>query len=168
MTDEPDTFATAHLDGYRITTETAETGLLTRVDFHLDWLQGGLRERRELLASLTFETLAAVEHLPIVERERKVLAAMVRYFNEGGDRERLCELYAAAQSCVANCGATVQLSPACIESEETHARTFRLPDGRYLRIVEDDFSEVMTVDELAMAMQVDVHAEESNGFGFIP
>lgn len=164
----PEQFATAHLDGYRIATETIESGPQTHTNFYLDYVQAGTRVSRAPVTSMTCETLLLVEQLPLIERRRKLLAAMARFFNEGGDRDELQELYVAAQHGVARHYATIGVPPVCIEAEETHARTFRLPDGRYLRIVEDEFSEVMTVAEMAMAMDDDINAAESSGFDFIP
>lgn len=163
-----DELETAHRDGYRVVTETTEADQQFRVDFYLNYIQAGLCVRSEHLATRRFPASQHVEELPLIERERKLLAAMARFFNEGGDRDRFDVLGPALRNCVGQCGATVQLSPACIESEETHARTFRLPDGQYLRVVEDAFSEVMTIDEMAMAMEQDLNAPESSGFGFIP
>ena len=61
--------------------------------------------------------------------------------------------------------ATVDAELVASESEETHARTFLLPDGNYLCVVEDNFSEICTPDQLQDAMRREAQMTEGDDLG---
>lgn len=138
-------YATAAYDGYRIRVfEDSQSVLL---DAQL--VQGGRVVDGQVLEQglgKSFEQIAAI--MPGVERQAKVARAMLRFLNEGGD---ILELHSLLTK-ISDWHDIVKASPiyplAGADSEETHARTFALPNGNYLYIVEGIEAEELTASQL--------------------
>lgn len=164
-----DTYDTAHLDGYRVTLEQLESGAATlcRIELAIKY-NGQPVKVANLMPPQSIPTTDVPDHLARLGRTTKCYAAMTRFLNEGGTLTELRSMAACLDAVLLQNQLLMQAEPVCVESEETHARTFRLPDGRFLRIVEDAFSEVMTTEEMAMAMQADRRGSGDSGLDFNP
>ena len=100
--------------------------------------------------------------LPKFRRLEKLLSAFVRFFNEGGTTDVVVLLEEIARNHVQT---TVDAELVASESEETHARTFLLPDGNYLHIVEDELSEICTPAQLQDAVKREAQITEGHDLG---
>lgn len=91
------------------------------------------------------------------DRRGKLLTALLRSMNEGADLDEVRETYLAAHRVsdlfAADVAAGLQLVG--LESEERHGRTFLCPNGNYLRIVEDEFAEELTPQQMQQLMDDD-------------
>jgi hypothetical protein len=139
------------MDGYRVLTEEREHELLVSLVFkaHGQVVQS-------LLAGLLTQPVADDLALcyPAHARNAKLLAAMLRFFNEGGTQTELEESYNYVQQFISDTGQTqLGLQLVAVESEETHARMYALPDGNYLRIIEDETHEVLSPEDVLRMME---------------
>jgi hypothetical protein len=142
----------AHNDGYRVCVSYTETGRTGVIRLHLVlWFHNYAMQQELLLEEHYDENTCLEALLPKFRRMEKLLQAYARYFNEGGDTKAVDLLLKMNELC----RATVTAELVASESEETHARTFLLDDGNYLRVVEDDFTELMTPSEMQAACDRD-------------
>lgn len=156
----------AHLDGYRITLDSTEEGAVVVRALTLCFVADGeLRDSRVLQV---WRHPADVAHNANadIERTRKLYAAMTRFINEGGTLTDVATYAKTLSELMEPVVRVMPCDPCCIESEEAHARTYLLPEQRYLHVVEDDFSEVLTAAELSAAMEADKKAEAASGDEF--
>lgn len=148
----PRDLSNAHNDGYRVQVSYEESGKNGVIKLHLVYLLQNYAMWQELLLEERYDENSCLEALlPKFRRMEKLLQAFARYFNEGGDTKAVDLLLTMNGLC----RATVTAELVATESEETHARTFLLDDGNYLRIVEDDFTELMTPSEMQAACERD-------------
>ncbi len=158
----PADFNTAHLDGYSVDTlETEDT-----LEIWATLVGEGEVKERKLFWRVSFPgTNKAVDFYPEYNRRKKLLAALLRALNEGGEWVELHDAFNCAVECLEKFGARIGLPVVAVESEETHARTFLLPDRRYLRVIEGEVSEVLTVEE--MQALIEGREPEEDGLGQI-
>jgi hypothetical protein len=148
---DPNDLQTVHMDGYRVLTDEETYALGTQAALIQD---GEVVNKASLgrWASDTPEGLA--DSYPAWARRSKLAAAMLRFINELGELSELDSVYQDVRRFVVETG-TVQLGLPLVatESEETHVRLLMLPDGTYLRVIEDETHEIMTVEELQRLME---------------
>ena len=130
---------TAHLDGYRA--EAVDEG--NHVMILLRFYAGGEVQQEWPFRQIYEKPDGA--HIPELTRETQLLKAIARFLTAGGNRDTvnfwgsiLCELPLLESD--------MQL--VAVESEETHVRTYLLPSGDYLRIIEDEVAETLRPHEL--------------------
>lgn len=163
MANTPDALRTSHTDGYRILAEVTDRkngGSLLQLQ--LCYLHGDTIRSKAVLWEKQCDAVSVVDELPGFRRLEKLLAAFTRFFNEGGSTDVVVMLEDIARNHItARVGAELVAS----ESQETHARTFLLPDGMYLHVVEDQFSEVLTAAEMQEAARREANLEENDDLG---
>lgn len=136
----------AHRDGYRVRTTAREL----RLSIYICLVSGGkVVAKRRVWCKQENEPGNLIQHFPEWNRRAKLLASMVRVFNEGGSPDELGEAFLAADAFRGKHPAEIPFPAVAIESEETHVRTFLMDDGNYLRISEDEFVEELTPQEMA-------------------
>lgn len=150
MAEMPQQLAASHFDGYRIsaTASQVDASNVTRLRLAVCLLQGNTIQQTWVVWTRECDDDSLAATLPAFRRLEKLLAAFVRFFNEGGTTD-VVKLLADVADCVTT---SINAELVASESEETHARTFLLPDGNYLHIVEDDYSEVCTPAEMQAAV----------------
>lgn len=138
-------FKYAHRDGYHVRAVEQDCSLSLVICL----IASGRKvlQKRVWRISVTAQEEIS-QHYPEWRRREKAIAAMLRLFNEAGDGEELADCYLAASAAFEKFGAQVPHQLVAVESEETHARTFLLPTGDYLRIVENDYTEVLSPEEM--------------------
>jgi hypothetical protein len=159
----PAALATSHYDGYRIHSvadERPDGGAF--LSLQLYYLYGNKLQWKRMLWEKQCDKPMLTAELPKFRRLEKLLGAFVRFFNEGGTTDVVLLLEEIARNHIQ---ATVDAELVASESEETHARTFLLPDGNYLCVVEDNFSEICTPDQLQDAMRREAQMTEGDDLG---
>jgi len=132
---------TAHQDGWRVVLEEEPQQHAVYVQLHVD---GQPTEKHRLC---TFE-IGQQRHLSYLAacRYAKMATAVTRFVNEGGaliDVYMLFNLLDQLDTKI-----EVPWTVVAIDSDEVHVRTYKLQDGNYLRVIEDEVSEQLTPEEL--------------------
>jgi hypothetical protein len=135
---------TTHRDGYRAVA-VAEP---TRLSLYARVILGEQILAERLVWQIQAAESDIAQHYAVWRRMEKALAAMLRIFNEGGDDSELAALYVHVDALYEIIGPVVEHPLVAVESEETHARTFLLHPDQYLRVVEDDFTEIVNTDDI--------------------
>lgn len=135
----------AHRDGYRVRAVESENRLSL---YACLVARGKVIARRRVWQVQEDDSEQLYLHYPEWNRRKKLLAALLRAFNEGANMDEVGDLYLAAHKARDKFGAEIPHQVVAVDSEETHVRTFLLESGKYLRVIEDDTSEVMTPEEM--------------------
>lgn len=148
-------------DGYRVRAkETANTLTIALV-----FVQNGKVEAKHEIWRINGSPESLISILPEWRRREKLLAALMRNINEGGDRLELNQCLDAVLEFVGTAGAETQLQVVAVESQESHVRTFLQADGSYLRIIEDEVAEELSPEEIQALIEDDDQDNEDEDIG---
>lgn len=137
---------TAHRDGYRVRAVARDNWLAIFICL----IAGGkVVSRKRVWRIEEHDVDGLIQHYPEWNRRAKLLAALMRTYNEGADQDELGEAFLAADAFRRKHAAEIPFDIVAVESEETHVRTYLLPNGNYLRVHEDEIAEELTPQQMA-------------------
>lgn len=126
-------YAQTYRDGYDIKAVATRKALSISVTYSRE---GRVVDEQQVWCRRVKSADSLPPFYPEWHRRQKLLKALLRAANEGAELDELLETCKAAQDWVEQVGAVLGLSLAALAWEETHARTFDLANGNYLRIME--------------------------------
>jgi hypothetical protein len=149
-----------HKDGYRVRLVERDAVLLIYVVLVA---KGRTIRRKRVWRCEPKHGEPISDHYPEWDRRGKLLAATLRSFNEGASLEEVRDAFLATHKVRSKFAAdvTADMQLAAVQSEEAHRRTFRLPNGNYLCVAEDEYAEEL--DPLQMQQLMDEVRVEEDG-----
>lgn len=154
-------FATAHLDGFRVISQIVVNGSSCLLQLNLNLVLDGEVHNQHSIYEKVVEENELESERPTFDRIEYITSALARYFNVGGSRAELYDIVMPVADLISgyvNSGISLRFPLIHFAAEAEYAWMLYLPEHRYLHIVEDTSSSVLTLDEL-----VQLTSEQSDG-----
>lgn len=144
-------FPTAHLDGFRVVSRITVNGSSCLLELSLNLIMDGVCRSQEIIYSQVVDENELESARPTFDRIEYITSALARYFNIGGTRAELYDIVIPTADTIygyVDSGISLRFPLVHFATEAEYAWMLYLPSHRYLHVVEDVSSAVLTQDEL--------------------